>query len=113
MPVLIAREDAFLILRKWREDSALLSCRIKSPVTWVAIDGRIDFLDEEKVAVAAPDNAPGSGFSVSLEAARSFRFTDARDVPEERDVFESGLIIDFLLDGEEGLSFVAFCELKL
>jgi len=92
MPVPIERKDALLILRKWFEESRPLSCRIKSPFLWASLDGRITFLDDEKVAVKPADGPPGSGFSVALEAARTFKYGDSRSVPEEAEIFECGLL---------------------
>jgi hypothetical protein len=70
------------------------------------------FLDDEKVAVKPADGALGSGFTVALEAPCTFKYYDSRSAPEEADTFDSGLLLDFGPDGIEGLSFVAFAELK-
>jgi hypothetical protein len=85
-------DDALSLLRKWRDESTLLSCEVNSKRLAVALDGRVVELDDNRIRVRSDDERAEMLLDLALIAC--FGSADANRLPGGES-FDFGLIAFF------------------
>ena len=87
------REDAFLILGKWRDESRLLAAALSFSSFIASLRGKITSLSEDEVRIKSEDNT--SEVAVTLDRVLRFGYAEPRRESREREDFVSGLVLFF------------------
>lgn len=90
----VGKDDALILLRKWMEESSLVSCEVSMPIVAVRARGKVTSVTEKSVTIESSDDF--SVVLVPIGLASGFGYAEPRgEFPESAKVFESALVILF------------------
>ncbi|HEY6347147.1 MAG TPA: hypothetical protein VIY49_37120 [Bryobacteraceae bacterium] len=103
--MIIGREEALPILRKWSEESSDLVCEADLRSIAFFVEGKMADLSESLIAVRSDDGR--SEIRFSLDAVVAFDFNDTRRMPEASKEFDFGVTFFFdVTDDPERIAIV-------
>ena len=111
MRVVIGREEALDMLRKWFEDRALLKCDFRFPLFAFCFRGRIFGLTDSEVKVASDDAF--SELALRIPEDAEYGYGEPRDFPEEAASSKCGVVICLRSSADDEPDFITLEELIL